>query len=317
MPQPVEQGMQGGVPANQEAQNTDPFAPSPSPAASIPVEPQPIPVGMGIPEADVIASREALEAKPVDDNDNKRYQYWQGEAAKRDNALQAQAQQNQALTQQNAQMMQMLQNQQVVQEPIVEAPKPPEAPLRPNEPRGYNREDALTDPKSVSSQHLDDIDTWRNDMDVYNRKTLDFDRARMAEGNQAIQYNLSALQQEQALQAQYAQAKQLVQTQHGLSVEQADEFVRTYADPNNVTMDNLIAMYKTQNGIPMTPQPVQQAYQPIAQPSPSFQQVQRAQQLAPPMGVMPAQADASIGNMGASFMKAITGQQIDTKIFGV
>jgi len=85
-------------------------------------------------------------------------------------------------------------------------------------------------------------------------------------------------------------------------------------------------MYRIQNGLPLqgpqvqpTPNAVPGAVQqmnPYMTPSPAFQQVQRAQQVAQPMAVMPAQAMTPATNMGAVFMQSIAGKQTDPSIFG-
>ena len=91
-------------------------------------------------------------APPVDArNDDTRYEYWQSQASKKENELnQMKAQQQQAMAMQQQQMMQQ---QQAQAQP--EEQKFPDAPDKPNKPRSFSRDEALSDPNSDSARYMD------------------------------------------------------------------------------------------------------------------------------------------------------------------
>jgi hypothetical protein len=111
-----------------------------------------------------------LEAK----NDDTRFEYWQSQASKRDNELkQAQEQLQQFQHQVNAQQSQQaMAPEQQVQE---EFPPPPEKPARP---RSFNRQEAYEDSSSESARYLDEVETWRDNMDEYAANAVSTTRSR-------------------------------------------------------------------------------------------------------------------------------------------
>ena len=218
--------------------------------------------------------------KPLETkNDDTRYQYWQSQAAKRDNELR----------QTQAQLQQMQQQVQQVAAQQQEAPQEqfPDPPARPEKPRNFNRQEAYEDASSESARYLDDVDEWRDNMDEYNQLKNQYDNAIVQE-----QLNAQQEQQAQAQRAREAQIQQhrqlqgvhsMVQEKYGMSAEEGQHFIETMSNPKSITVDNLVQLYRLQNGTgqaaPEQPQP--------AQPSPTFQQTQRAQQVPQPMGVQP------------------------------
>ena len=89
--------------------------------------------------------------------------------------------------------------------------------------------------------------------------------------------------------AQRQQASQLkevdglMQGNYGMTPEESRDFIQKMSDPKSISIDNLVKLYRLQNGqgnaAPNQGQP--------AQPSSTFQQAQRAQQVPQPMGVQP------------------------------
>ena len=226
-------------------------------------------------EAPSQETQKPLETK----NDDTRYQYWQSQAAKRDNELkqtQAQLQQMQMQVQQAAAQQQ--------QEQVEEFPPPPE---KPEKPRNFNRQEAFEDPSSESARYLDEMDDWRDNTDEYNQLKNQYDNA-------LVQEQLNAQQEQQAQaqrvrEAQMQEARQLqgvhnmVQEKYGMSAEEGQHFIKTMSNPASITVDNLVQLYRLQNG---QGQAAPQQGQP-AQPSSTFQQTQRAQQVPQPKGVQP------------------------------
>ena len=235
-------------------------------------------------------------------NDDTRYQYWQSQAAKTDNQLkqtQAQLQEMQQMLQQNVAQEQ--------QAPVEEFPPPP---ARPDKPRNFNRQEAYEDPSSDSARYLDEMDEWRDNTDEYNQLKSQYDNALLQEQVQGMQEQRE--QAQRVREAQIQQARQLesvaqhVQSQYGMSPEETQGFIQTMSNPKSITVDNLVKLYRLQNGQGSTA-PAQGI---PAQPSSSFKQAQRAQQVPQPMGVQPTAnnstqnvdpADSIMDNMISDF----------------
>ena len=226
---------------------------------------------------------------PIDaKNDPNRYQYWQSRAAKLENQM------DEFRAQQQQMMMQQQQNQPQAQ-PEPEPEKFPDAPARPQKPRSFSRDEAYTDPNSESARYLDDIEAWRDDMDEYNSLKHQYDLAVVQEKlDKEASYRKK---QEEAQRAQMQQAQQIseitnhVTQQYGMDQNEAQEFIAQMSNPASLTMDNLVQLWRFQKGqgAPTNaPAP--------AQPSPAFQQTQRAQQVPSPMGVLPGSSQAAQGS---------------------
>jgi hypothetical protein len=211
-------------------------------------------------------------------NDEKRFEYWQSRADKLQNQLNQM--QQQAVPQQAQQPMQPP----VQQEPKQEFPPPP---ARPKKPSGFNRAEAYSDPDSKSAEYLDTLEDWRGEMDEYNALKREYDNVVLQEKIQGIEQ--SQYQREQQRQAQIAKQQQIsevneyVQGHYGLSNEEAQEFIREMSDPNSLSMENLVQLYRLKKGTNAVP-----GQQTNAGPSEVFKQTQNAQQVPSPMGVMPS-----------------------------
>jgi len=212
-------------------------------------------------------------------NDDKRFEYWQSQASKSQNDMASIQQQNQEL---QAQMKAMQAMQQPTAEPKEEFPAPPE---RPTKPRAFSREEAYADPNSESARYLDEYEGWRDDMTEYNGLKQEYTVAQMQERLDAQeQVRQDEIQRQQA-HAQQQQQMQGVNTHlqghYGFNDNEAQEFIQQMSDPNSLSLDNLVQLYRLQKG---QGQPDQNAG-----PSPEFQQTQRAQQIPSPMGVQTGQ----------------------------
>ena len=92
------------------------------------------------------------------------------------------------------------------------------------------------------------------------------------------------IQRQQAYAAQQQQMNDVnthLQGHYGFNDTDAQEFIQQMSDPNSLSLDNLVQLYRLQKG---QGQPNQNAG-----PSPEFQQTQRAQQIPSPMGVQTGQ----------------------------
>ncbi len=230
---------------------------------------------------------------PQSGNEEVRYEYWQSQHDKLKNdydSLQGQFQ----TTQQ--QLSQVLQNQGGTQQQAQQEQEPareefPPAPGKPKKPSGFSREEAYTDSSSESAKYLDDVESWRDDMDEYNSLHMEYATASMQVENEAIRRKQVEDIQRREAEQQYSQQLDSVANQvkssYNVNDSVAQDFVSKMSDPNSLTIDNLWRLYTLDNNLETPPPPP--AAPPQAQPSPDFQQAKRAQQVPSPMGVLPSQ----------------------------
>ena len=231
--------------------------------------------------------------QPMDaKNDDTRFQYWQSRAARLENQLH------------NAETQQAQQQAAVPAEPQAEEfPLPPDKPARP---RGFNREEAYSDGTSESAKYLDDVDEWRDTMDEYSQAKQHYEIATVREQMEKQEgVRVQEIQRQQAYahqQKQVHDVRNYVQKSHGLSSEQANEFITSMASPKSITMDNLVQLWRLRQGQGTpTGAPAQ------AHPSQAFQQEKRAASVPSPMGVMPSAGGSNDG-------RSTTDQIMDTMV---
>ena len=228
-----------------------------------------------------VSNQETTQAPALSGNDEKRYQYWQSQADKYKNELES---------------MRQTQQQQMAQQPVQQAPQGPEqpqqeafpaAPAKPQRPRNFNREEAYSDPSSESARYMDELEGWRDDMNEYNSLKNEYQAAVIEERfNGYEQQRVQEAQRQQAAQQAYAQQNEIhshLTGHYGMQDNEAVDFMKTMSDPNSINIDNLVQLYRMQNGgaaPQVNPAP--------AQPSDAFNQVKNAQQVPSPMGVMPS-----------------------------
>ena len=212
-------------------------------------------------------------------NDEKRFEYWQSQASKNSNQVADIQKQNQEL---QAQMNAMQTMQQPVAEPVEQFPSAPE---RPKKPRTFSREEAYSDPNSESARYLDEYEEWRDDINEYSNLKQEHTVAQMQERLETQEkVRQDDIQRQQAYAAQQEQMRGVnthLQGHYGFNDNDAQEFIQQMSDPNSLSLDNLVQLYRLQKG---QGQPDQNAG-----PSPEFQQTQRAQQIPSPMGVQTGQ----------------------------
>tara|TARA_R110002020_G_scaffold110582_2_gene255355 strand:+ start:1042 stop:1953 length:912 start_codon:yes stop_codon:yes gene_type:complete len=237
---------------------------------------------------------DAAKAEVTDDNDQKRYQYWQSQAdkmkAENDELKAAQvAQTNQA-------------QQEVAPEPQVkEFPAPPE---KPEKPRRFSREDAINNPDSMSARYNDAVDDWRDRMDKYNNLYAQYNVALAQERMEAMESKFAEKEQQSQAAAQNQQAmgelSEYVQATYGLSNEQTNDFIQTMSDPESLSIGNLVELYKMKgkqviNNVPTQVGTEVDNPQFASEPSDTFKQVKRAQQVPSPMGVLSGNRETKTG----------------------
>lgn len=230
------------------------------------------------------------ETATATDNEEVRYQYWQSQADKSKNQLEQMRQTNQLLQNQ----LNVLSTQQPQAQAQAESNEFPPPPERPQKPRAFSREEAYTDPTSESAQYLDDVDSWRDNMDEYNRlhsqyqqELVAVERAEMQEAMKREQNIRLARQQEyQTVQ----NLKQQVQQNFGADENTAMDFINKFSSDESISLDNLWKLYQMENSGQAPAQPMQ------TNPSPTFQQTARAQQATTPMGVVTGQSQQATGS---------------------
>tara|TARA_R100000458_G_C8274641_1_gene249650 strand:+ start:1089 stop:2096 length:1008 start_codon:yes stop_codon:yes gene_type:complete len=235
--------------------------------------------------------------QPVD-NDQARYQYWQSEADKMRNTLGEMQKQNDDL---KNQLIQQYQNGQQTPQQEVQAPAEPEveqfpsAPEKPKKPAGFNRAEATEDPSSESARYLDEVESWRDDMDDYNRLYVEYQGAMLQAERDKMQQAEKERQDAMRAQQEQRQAMEGVRRHiadtHGVTDENVvADFIEKMSDPASVSLDNLWKLYQMETGTPNVNPP---ANNPVPPPSPDFQQTKNAQSIPSPMGVLPSSNEAT------------------------
>jgi hypothetical protein len=221
-----------------------------------------------------------VDNQPYDaKNDEKRFEYWQSQAAKKENELKTfKGEVEQAITQSQ-------------QQPIPNnAPKAPAEfpppPAQPEKPHSFSREAAWSDSSSESAKYLDDMDTWNSSINEYRDLRSQYEIALVRERLEDQEKQKTAMMQEsRARNAQKAQVKEVydnLRGHYGFEDGDAQEFIKTMANPNSISMENLVQLYRMQKG-------AGQVNTESQGPSEAFQQTRNAQQVPSPMGVMPSQ----------------------------
>ena len=231
-----------------------------------------------------------------ENNEQVRYQYWQSQAAKLQNQLDE--------VKEYQPMVDYLRaNPEAVQSitpggkaPAEAAPTSqeqeefPPPPERPEQPTGFSREEAYSDPASASAKYLDAVEKWRDDTQQYNQLAAKYEIALMREQyNQKIE-SLEKVEQQRVAQAEESkkmnEVREYVANNYDLG-ENLDDFLTSMNDPNSINMDDLVGYYKYKKGMgSIAPsQPTNAA------PSKAFNQMKRAQSVPQPMGVQPAQSN--------------------------
>jgi hypothetical protein len=177
--------------------------------------------------------------------------------------------------------------QQPQEQPLEEEPFP-EPPAKPARPHNFNRQEAYEDSSSESARYLDSVEEWRDNMDEYNSLKAQYETALVRERLDGIQEERDAAVRQREAQIQQSRQLQqidnLMQGSYGMSANESKDFITKMSDPKSITVDNLVKLYRLEQG-QGAPAPANTG-QP-AQPSSTFQQAQRAQQVPQPMGVQP------------------------------
>jgi hypothetical protein len=220
-----------------------------------------------------VSTQETIQ-EPTQGNDEKRYQYWQSQADRYKNELETLKSQPQQPVQE--------QPVEAKEERVEEFPAPPS---KPKQPRTFNREEAYSDPASESARYLDELEGWRDDISEYNSLKSQYQTAIIEDKfNKMESTRVEEAKKQQATQQRSAQEAEIrghVMGHYGMNDNEAKDFMSKMSDPNSITIDNLVQIYRLQNS------GAQQQQAPTA-PSQTFTQTRNAQQVPSPMGVMPS-----------------------------
>ena len=252
-------------------------------------------------EQDIANPEQPYEEPSVEvasDNDEVRYQYWQSQADKLKNEKeQLQQQFNTLAAQQPQAQPQPEQQEEVVEEAF---PDPPE---KPQKPYNFSMDEAMTDPSSESARFVQSEQTWRDEMDDYKNMQFEYQMAVLQDERDKMQNERQADIQRRESEAQQAEqvnnVKNHVMNQFKVDATTAEDFVRVMSDPESINIDNLWKLYSVDKGLSTPTQP--------AIPSREFQQVKRAQQVPPSMGVMPSQNRQNEGKLEDRIMDSMIG----------
>jgi len=235
-------------------------------------------------------------AQEPTDNDTKRYAYWQSQADKYKNEITE-------LKKLQETPVQTQEQPQEVPKQREEFPPPPERPARP---RNFSREEAYTDPASESARYLDSKEDWDEQIVEYNTLHSQYQNALLQERFDSIESErVESAKRQQAAQAESQQKAEIVNYvsgHHGMNETEANDFMTKMSDPSSINIDNLVQLYRMQQGN-ATPQ-----NNAPATPSGSFQQTKNAQQVPSPMGVMPSgQSNTDGRSMEDKMMDSMVG----------
>ena len=255
-------------------------------------------------------------------NDDKRFEYWQSKASKLENQLK-EAQPLVDYVKKNPEIIQQ-QTAQPEQPAAEEFPPPPTKPKRPH---NYNRELAYTDPSSESARYENEIEEWRDGMDEYNQLKVQYETALVREKMEEMETQRLAqaehMRARNANQQKMQDINQHVQAEYGMTSEESVKFIKDMSDPSSVSMDNLVTLWRMNNGKSAAPQPSSpdlagEEPRQRGNPSDAFQQTQRAQQVPPPMGVVSGQGSSNPDDGktdGEKFMAALISSRDKNQAF--
>lgn len=238
--------------------------------------------GVPVKEEEPSPGTSAPKPEQPEDNDQKRYQYWQSQAAKRENELKEKEQKL-------AELEEKLKSVNGGKQPedddasvpemgeILEFPPPPAAPQMP---MNFSLQDAAENPESASAQYMYAKHQWDQEMaqytyyqNQYQTNLLRAEREERAEAERARANAAKTAQAERA--AEQAAIKYAIE--RGVPADKAPAFVEFLRSTPNT--DALFRYWAMDAGL----KPVDAT----SQPSPEFQQRQRTSMIPPDAGVVP------------------------------
>lgn len=214
-------------------------------------------------------------------NDDKRYQYWQSQADKQKNDNTRLQQELEHLKGQVSVLSQQKQTpDKLPKEEKQGFPPPPQVPQKP---AGYSYSTALSDPESTSAQYLEQKEEWRDQMINYNQLRVEYGEAIQKEyADTQRKQSEKRIRETRQRNETIQKVKRLeydLQQKYSATPQESRDFVRVMSSPGAVTLDNLWKLYTMQNG--NNPQEQRRG------PSESYKQTRQTQSIPTPMGVLP------------------------------
>tara|TARA_B110000503_G_scaffold103909_1_gene155084 strand:+ start:3067 stop:3993 length:927 start_codon:yes stop_codon:yes gene_type:complete len=127
---------------------------------------------------------------------------------------------------------------------------PLEMPLKPERPADFDQTDALTDSQSASYKYLRDLET-------FNEQRYDVMQNQLMRQENALEIERQRVEQ-QTTESTY---RHELQNRFGFNAEQSNDFIQVMNDPNVLTFDNLVHLYRHVRGQPAAEMQTRQAQQ--------------------------------------------------------
>ena len=165
--------------------------------------------------------------------DDSQFQYWQSQADKSSQEVNALKQEMDALRSEVSKQANV-QKETKVEPTLVK----PEKPVKPTD---YDYSDALADPESSSAKYLADKENYMDGMSDYLMKQDDL-----------RQQSLNAQAEKQMAKQQHQDTLSELQTRHGYSLEQANDFIKEMSSPDSLSLDNLVRLHQLNMNVDST-----------------------------------------------------------------
>ena len=115
-------------------------------------------------------------------------------------------------------------------------------PIKPTKPSNYDAIDAYSDPESESFKYRDSVDEYRDSMVEYSQLE-----------NQNLKNQMVSERENQKQVEDAARMRNDLVTKYKMEPEEVDKFVNYMSSPESVSVENLVALWNTQNGAPQVP----------------------------------------------------------------
>ena len=173
-----------------------------------------------------------VEAK---ENDSQ-FQYWQSQADKKQGEIDE-------LKGQVSDLIQAVKSPKSAEANVQKETEEPKLvkPTKPVKPADYDYSEALADPESSSAKYLADKENYMDGMSDYLMKQDDL-----------RQQSLNAQVEKQVAKQQHQDTLNELQTRHGYSLEQANDFINRMSSPDSLSLDNLVKLHQLNMNVDST-----------------------------------------------------------------
>lgn len=213
------------------------------------------------------------------------------------------------ISQQQQAMLEQLakQKQQEDVPPQEQAPAVPPKPEAPKRPSNFSQQEAFSDPTSESAKYIFEKMEYQDRLAEWQTQLTAFVAQHYEDKIQGITSNFSNAikEQEENLKRKqiYDNAVGTLTRKHGLTYDEATEFIKKMEDPKSVTLEDLVAIYRHQKG------------DSEKVPSEEFVQTRRAQNFTTPMSMQNNQRGEGVPQENSILRKLISEQNKASKLF--